>query len=336
MFGKWHNGLYDLQYHPSRRGFDYFYGFLNGIQDYWNWNLDRNGIQIPSDGRHLTDVINEDVLDYLDENKSKPFFLFVSHHVPHTPLQAPDSLINKYHQKGDKKISEDVATIYAMIEQMDIGLGKIFDKLDNLGIRENTIIVFTSDNGAQNTGTMQRFQGPYSGNKSIVLEQGIRVPAIISWPGNIAENRIISPPVHGCDWLPTLAALSGISLVTEKPLDGIDLTPLLMDDEAQKFAERDLFFQKNRYHPVKFSDAAIIQGEWKLFWPGIPETMKKKIRISHLFFRGTTEPHWEMPCDTLIPLWESAVSFAPKLLTLLKIHLNCMIKQRSILRWYYI
>jgi len=100
MTGKWHSGLYDLQYHPNNRGFDHYFGFLNGIQDYWDWNLDLNGTNMPSDGRYLTDVITEGSIEFIEENKDNPFFLFISHHAPHIPYQAPDSLVEKYIKRG--------------------------------------------------------------------------------------------------------------------------------------------------------------------------------------------------------------------------------------------
>lgn len=316
LIGKWHNGLYDLQYHPNKRGFDHFFGFLNGIQDYWKWNLDRNGTNVPADGRYLTDVLNEDAIRFVEKNKSNPFFLFLAQHAPHIPLQAPDSLVQKYINKGKGRITEDVAIIYAMIERMDTGIGKIIDRLDSLGIRDNTIIVFTSDNGGFVLGNQERFQGPFSGNKGIVLEQGIRVPAIISWSKIISSNRIETFPIHGCDWLPTLLALADLEIKSEKKIDGMNIQPLLMGNRSTELAKRVICFQKNRYYPVKYSDAAVIEGDWKLYWPGIPSTMKKEDIDNKSVHYGATHPHWEMQCDTIIPLWKDAFPSNPMLFNL--------------------
>ena len=316
MIGKWHNGLYDLQYHPNNRGFKYFFGFLNGIQDYWNWNLDQNGTNIPTDGRYLTDVITDGSLKFIEENKNNPFLLFISHHAPHTPYQAPDSLIEKYIAKGNGKLNKKVATIYSMIESMDSGIEKVISQLDSLGLKENTIIVFTSDNGAQNTGEDYRFQAGLSGTKGIVLEGGIRVPAIISWPNHIPKNKTVTSPLHGCDWLPTLLKLSGSSSKIIGTADGKDISNVLLRKKDKYLKERTLYFQKNRYHPVAYSDAAIIEGEWKLYWPGISETMKKESRDNPSVLKGTTEPHWEMACDTTIPLWNDYIPMSPLLFNL--------------------
>jgi arylsulfatase A-like enzyme len=316
MIGKWHNGLYDLQYHPNNRGFDHFFGFLNGIQDYWDWNLDLNGTNIPSDGRYLTDVITDGSLEFIEENKNNPFFLFISHHAPHIPYQAPDSLVKKYLEKGNGILNEKVATLYAMIESMDSGIEKVITKLEVLGLKENTIIIFTSDNGARNIEEDYRFQAGLSGTKGIVLEQGIRVPAIVSWSEKFSENRIVTCPTHGCDWLPTLLKLIGSSSDIIETADGVDISDILLKEDTKSIRERKLYFQKNRYYPVARSDAAIIEGEWKLYWPGIPETMNKESKDNPPVWKGTTEPQWEMECDTIIPLWKDVTPMLPLLYNL--------------------
>lgn len=316
LIGKWHNGLYDLQYHPNRRGFDHFFGFLNGIQDYWNWNFDLNGTNIPSDGRYLTEVITGGAVDFIEKNKERPFFLFVAHHAPHTPYQAPDKLVKKYLAKGEGTLSEKIATLYGMIEAMDSGIGVVLKKLDESGLKDNTIVIFTSDNGAQNTGEDIRYQAGLSGTKSIVLEEGIRVPAIVSWPGRFPENKMYTNPVHGCDWLPTLLRLAGSTSDIIKTADGDDISDILFGKSDQSNKDRTLYFQKNRYYPVAYSDAAIIEGKWKLYWPGIPETMKKESKDNPPVWKGTTEPHWEMPCDVEIPVWNNIVPEKPQLFNL--------------------
>lgn len=319
MIGKWHSGLYDLQYHPNNRGFDHYFGFLNGIQDYWDWNLDLNGTNIPSDGRYLTDVITEGSIEFIEKNSDNPFFLFISHHAPHLPYQAPGTLVEKYLERGNGELNKTVATLYGMIESMDTGIGRVIDKLETLGLKENTIIVFTSDNGGMVTGDQNRFQAGLSGTKGIVLEEGIKVPAIIAWPDKFSGNKVITTPVHGCDWLPTLLSLAGSDSEFIEMADGEDISGIIMREDnksACDMDERALYFQKNRYYPVAHSDAAVIQDGWKLYWPGIPETMKKEKRDNPPVWKGATEPHWEMQCDTIIPLWKGAKPMSPKLFNL--------------------
>jgi len=317
MIGKWHNGLYDERYLPYNRGFDYFYGFLNGIQDYYDWNLNRNGVNVTSDGTYLTDELTSDAITYVEKYKDDPFFLMVNYHAPHSPFQAPEKIIEKYIKKSNGDYGQTVATIYAMIEVMDTGIGRILDKLDALGIAENTIVIFTSDNGPILTGksfdnTSVRFNGQWSGMKGWTWEGGIRVPAIVRWTGKIPSAKVLDEPVSGIDWLPTFFDLIGDR---QEPavFDGISIAPLLQGNSIE---ERPLFFQKNRYHPVAHSDAAVELGDWKLYWPAIPETMKKESKDNVSVREGTTVPHWLMPIDTIIPKWEGVTPLEPRLFNL--------------------
>lgn len=301
LIGKWHNGLYCRDYLPHQRGFDLFYGFPNGGQDYWKWNLLRNDVAVPHDGRYLTDALNDEAVAFIRSsvNDAKPFALFLSHHVPHQPFQAPAAMVNKYRRRLGKDGSETVAIIYAMIEAMDTGLGRVFQTLKELGQWEQTVIVFTSDNGAQLSAATNRYHASFSGNKGDVGEQGIRVPAIVAWPGEIPAGRVVSTPIHGCDWLPTLYSLTGAAApIGAKPLDGLNVMPMLLGQDQPALKSRVLPFQKNRYMPTAHSDAAIRQDRWKLVWPGVAETMSKdSARDNPSYLRGVVRPHWEMPLD---------------------------------------
>ena len=318
LVGKWHNGIYNNEYLPYNRGFDLFFGFPNGIQDYHNWNLMRNGVYEKHDGRYLTDVINQESINFIESNKQKPFFLFISHHAPHSPMQAPDSLIQKYRAKNDGSYSDDVAKLYAMIEAMDTGLGWVLDKLEELDLSRKTIIVLTSDNGGFVEGNFNRFKAGLSGNKSNVLEEGIRVPGIVVWPGKIKAGITIDTPVTGIDWLPTLFSLTGgTAPENAKPIDGENLIPVFLNEKNDSQSERIICFQLNRYTPVAHSDATIKLGNWKLYWPGVPVTMKKDmIRDNPSVQKGTTNEHWEMPIDYELPEYTEVVSLEPMLFNL--------------------
>ncbi len=320
LIGKWHNGLYCRDYLPHQRGFDLFHGFPNGGQDYWKWNLLRNDDAVPHDGRYLSDALNDETLKFITAHKEKPFAIFLAHHAPHSPLQAPESLVEKYRQRLGRDASEAVAVTYAMIEAMDTGLGRVFQTLKDNGQWENTIIVFTSDNGPVLTkdpklGPQQRFNGGFSGEKQHVLEGGIRVPCIVAWPGRIPAGQIISTPVHGCDWLPTLFSLTQTDAPAgAKPFDGQNIMPLLMGQPAPALAGRTLLFQRNRYAPVAHCNAAIREGRWKLYWPGDDSSLKKdSARDNPSYVRGITHPHWEMPLDRQLDAPTSAPQPAPRL-----------------------
>jgi arylsulfatase A len=320
LIGKWHNGLYCRDCLPHRRGFDLFCGFPNGGQDYWKWNLLRNDDAVPHDGRYLTDVLNKESIRFIRAQEGKPFALFLAHHAPHGPLAAPAALVKKYRERLGKDASEAVAVTYAMIEAMDTGLGRVFQTLKDEGLWEKTVIVFTSDNGPwlakdPELGSQKRFNGVFSGQKQDVLEGGVRVPALVAWPGHIPGGQVIDTPVHGCDWLPTLFALTGKKAPDgAKPFDGLDVMPLLLGNPAPALTQRALPFQRNRYAPVQHANAAIREGRWKLYWPGDKASLKKDSgRDNPSYLRGIVQPHWEMPLDRQLDPPSTAPQPPPRL-----------------------
>lgn len=322
LIGKWHNGLYHPHYLPHARGFDLFYGFANGGHDYWQWHLMRNGRTERFDGRYLIDALTDEAIAFVEENRDRPFALFLAHPAPHSPFQAPQALIDAYLKKGEGQYGKAVATIYAMIEAMDTAIGRVVDRLEELGLREDTWIVFTSDNGAilGNSGefpgeSTDRFHGPFRGNKDAVYEQGIRVPAIVSWRGTLPPGTVVSTPVHGCDWLPTfLANVDRQRLSSGRPFDGKDVTALLKGQRVVELENRALPFQKNRYTPVAHSNAALRKGPWKLVWPAVKSTQQKdNARDGPSYARGIVHPHWEMPLDPELPSHASVETPSPSL-----------------------
>jgi len=320
LIGKWHNGLYHRDHLPHRRGFDVFYGFPNGGQDYWKWNLLRNDAAAPHDGRYLTDALNDEAIALIRRRNARPFALWLAHHAPHSPLQAPAALVRKYRERLGNDASEAVVVTYAMIEAMDTGLARVFQTLKDEGLWEQTIIVFTSDNGPvlrrdPELGSQMRFNGGFSGEKESAQEGGIRVPGIVAWPGHIPGGRVVATPVHGCDWLPTLFSLTGRSAPTgAKPFDGLNLMPLLEGRPVPALADRPLLFQRNRYAPVGYVNAAIREGRWKLYWPGDKASLVKDSgRDNPSYRRGLVLPHWEMPLDVELATPPSAPQPAPRL-----------------------
>ena len=320
LIGKWHNGLYCRDYLPHRRGFDLFFGFPNGGQDYWQWNLLRNDEAVAHDGRYLTDALNEESIRFIQSHRDRPFALFLAHHAPHSPLQAPEDLVAKYRDRLGRAASEAVVVTYAMIEAMDRGLQRVFETLQQEDLWHRTLIVFTSDNGPMlgrdpQLGSQQRFNGSFSGEKQDVLEGGIRVPALVAWPGRIPAGQVIDLPVHGCDWLPTLLAQTDVPLPAEAaPFDGVNLMPLLLGKPSPSLTQRALPFQRNRYAPVPDCNAAIREGRWKLYWPGDEASLKKDgPRDNPSYFRGLTHPHWEMPLDRQLDPPSAAAQPAPRL-----------------------
>ncbi|MCD6364659.1 MAG: sulfatase-like hydrolase/transferase, partial [Planctomycetes bacterium] len=145
LVGKWHNGGIDPRYHPNARGFDEFVGFRAGWWDYYDWTLDYNDSVRKADGRYLTDVFTEEAVSFIDRHKDEPFFLNVAYNCPHDPFQAPEEEITPFLETG--KFNRGVSTLYGMLRRMDKGVEQILARLDAHGLRDNTIVLFTSDNG---------------------------------------------------------------------------------------------------------------------------------------------------------------------------------------------
>jgi len=317
MVGKWHNGAHDMRYHPNARGFDEFAGFVNGGMDYWQWVLDYNGTPRPSDGRYLTDVFSEEAVGFVQRHRDEPFFLYLAYNVPHAPLQAPEELVERYRRSGE--LTNAVSAIYAMIERMDVGIGQLHQALDTLGILDDTLVLFTSDNGPAMGGEgddcADRYNGPFSGTKYDVLEGGIRVPAIVQWPAELPRGTRCDSLVHFVDWLPTLHGLTGRHVPEGLSLDGDDVLPLLRGEQGSE-TTRARYWQWNRYEPVKHANAAMREGRWKLYWPPIPEASEKDPADNVPYERFMREAHTLMDIDTTRPLRSMPPPGAPRLFDL--------------------
>lgn len=277
--GKWHNGALDRRYHPNARGFDEFVGFSGGWADYYAWRLDRNGTTVPSDGRYLTDVFSDEAIDFVRRHRQEPFLLCLMYNAPHSPLQAPPDVVQRYYDLG---LRPSVATTYAMIEVMDAGIGRLLSDLKAQGLDENTVVLFTSDNGpafmlredqlpAHMDRNTTRFNCGFAGAKGSVYEGGIRVPMTVRWPGGLPGGRTVDEMVHFTDWFPTLLSLTGNERPAGQgsgpPLDGHDVSALLRGETLQTEPRR--FWQWNGYFPVANVNAAMRDGDWKLVRPNI-------------------------------------------------------------------
>lgn len=295
MVGKWHNGLHDVRYHPNQRGFDEFVGFLNGGMHYWDWILERNGHPMCTDGRYVTDVFTDEAVAFFKRHKAEPFFLYLAYNAPHSPLEAPDEAVQPYRDF----YNAGVATLYGMITQMDLGVGRVLDALDALGLSDDTLVLFTSDNGpwlgmdvvAGEQVSMARFNGPFRGMKQDVLEGGIRVPALLRWPNGVPQGGEVHEMIHFCDWLPTLMAACGGAIDG----DGVDMLPVLRGELGQVPEQR--FWQYNRYDPVAQCNGAMRDGPWKLYWPRIPEAMAKLTQDNAPYLRNFDMPHFLMDVE---------------------------------------
>lgn len=305
MVGKWHNGLHDVRYHPNQRGFDTFFGFLNGGMHYWNWVLERNGQTMRSDGRYVTDVFTDEAIAFVKQHQAEPFFLYLAYNAPHNPLEAPDKVVAPYRNL----YNAGVATLYGMITQMDMGIGRVLETLDALGLGDDTLVLFTSDNGpwlgmdavAGEQVSMARYNGPFRGMKQDVLEGGIRVPALLRWPNGLPQGLEVHEMVHFCDWLPTL--LNACGMVVDDG-DGVDMLPVLRGELGHVPEQR--YWQYNRYDPVPHCNGAMRDGPWKLYWPRIPEAMAKLAEDNLPYQKNFEISHFLMDIEN--PVVERVIS----------------------------
>jgi arylsulfatase A len=221
-FGKWHNGRYWPQ-HPNRQGFDEYVGFPVGhLGYYFDAFYLHNDDEKQSEG-YSSDYFTEKALDFIDRNRDNSFLCYVAYNVPHSPFQVPEEYFGKYIAAG---LDSTLASVYGMVENMDKNIGKILEKLGELELAENTIVIFFSDNGP-NT---DRYNGGMKGRKGSVDEGGVRVPFYIKWPGHINPG-LTAQLAQDIDIMPTLLALCGIKYKEVNPLDGVDLSGIISENE---------------------------------------------------------------------------------------------------------
>ena len=278
LVGKWHNGSIGNEYHPNTRGFDEFVGFRGGWQFYNNSRLERNGVRFqPPPEKYLTDLLTDEAVDFVTRHRNEPFFLHLAYNCPHFPIEAPADDVAPFLDHG---FTRGVRTLYGMIRNMDRNIGRLLETLKQLGLEENTVVLFTSDNGPDFGGdgdnSLVRFNCNYHGNKGLSYEGGIRLPLLARWPAGLPGGRVFGDMVHMTDWLPTILAMCGAELPPDHlPLDGWNVLPVLRGEGGKVNPRR--FWQWNRYHPYIGSNAAMRDGDWKLVQPRAPQTYRDKI-----------------------------------------------------------
>lgn len=292
--GKWHLGM-SAETSPNAQGFDYSFGHLRGCIDnyshYFFWagpnthDLYENGKEVFYDGQYFPNLASNKALKYVEDNKENPFFMYYAINMPHYPYQPTNKWRNHY--KDVEKPRGDYA---AFISTIDERIGFLMDKLEALGIRDNTIIIYQSDNGystetrAFNGGGNS---GPYRGAKSSLFEGGIRLPTIISWKNNLPQNIVNDDFFMNIDWFPTLAKLCDLNSLSEN-VDGIDMSEMIKT--PNKASERTDGFWKygNQW--------AVRNGNWKLMGYPKDTSHKGQLDLEHdaLFLSNLGEDVSEM------------------------------------------
>lgn len=236
-FGKWHNGS-QWPYHPNARGFQEYVGYTSGHWgEYFDPPLEHNGQMFRAKG-FIVDVLVGKAVEFIETNREKPFFCYIPLTTPHSPFSVPDEHWNKFKDspvamRGADGEKEDLAvtrTVLAMMDNIDVNVGRVLKKLDDLKLSENTIVVYFSDNGPNSA----RWNGGMKGKKGATDEGGVRSVCYMRWPGKIKAESTITPIAGAIDLLPTLTALAGVKHEDAKPLDGWDFSTLLQGGEWKR------------------------------------------------------------------------------------------------------
>jgi arylsulfatase A-like enzyme len=288
-FGKWHLG-YKTEHWASHQGFDVARG---GMDIPWAWELCHPDREPPTkrtwrkthtrffsphhlthlengpDGEYLTDRLTDETMRFIEANRSDPFFVFLSFHTVHTPLEARPEIVEKYAKKiaasglagkrePNKRFKrwQNNPNYAAMVHHMDENVGRLLAKLTELGLEDNTLVVFTSDNGGKGSVTSNL---PLNGAKHDLREGGIRVPTIVRWPGRVEAGSVCGVPLISNDFYPTILQLIRLPLKPDQHVDGVSFAPVLLG-EAEGVARDALFW----HYPHSRFEGAVRAGGWKL------------------------------------------------------------------------
>ncbi len=282
LVGKWHLGHADPKYWPRQRGFDYFYGALVGEIDHFKHSSHgvrdwyRNNDPLEEEGFDSTLFGNEAARVVEQHDAASPLFLYLAFTAPHTPFQAPQDYLDRFKHIAD----ENRRAFAAMISVLDDGVGKVVAALEKNGMRDNTIIVFHSDNGGAKSmlfagdtkvaGGLPADNGPYRDGKGTLYEGGTRVVALANWPGKIKPG-VVDGMIHVTDMYPTLAALAGARTERAKTLDGMDVWATIAEGKSSPRSEV--------VYNVDPMAGAVRQGDWKLVWKA---ALPQKIELFNL------------------------------------------------------
>ena len=278
MVGKWHLGV--NEFGPTGHGFDVAIGAPHaGFPKSYFWPQWEGNPRLEGrfDGEYLTDRLAEEACQFIEGHHQQPFFLCLSFHSVHVPIEAKAKKVTKYADilkgRSDDQLQHHNPHYAGMVESLDEGVGRVMQTLQQLELAGNTLVLFFSDNGGlvhpSHVGehTPATSNKPLSSGKGFLKEGGIRVPLIIKWPGVAEADSICHVPVHGCDLFPTICGAAQVSvagLETAGSIDGIDLTPLLQKPN-QEIAERPLYWHYPHFSSMGGRPSGAIRlGKWKL------------------------------------------------------------------------
>jgi len=337
FIGKWHLG--DKGYFPEDQGFDvnigghaagqpgsYFYPYKNKRSHYF----DVPGLENGKEGEYLTDRLTDESLKFIEKNKNKPFLLFLSHYAVHTPLQSKKELTEKYKKKAEQlppangpefiperesftKQRQDNPVYAGMVQSTDESVGRVMQKLEELGLTDNTVVIFMSDNGGLSTLFRRKWAPtsnvPLRAGKGWLYEGGIREPMIVKWPGVVKPGTVCNEPVISTDFYPTMLEMAGLPLKPKQHQDGLSLVPLLKQQGSLN--RKALYWHFPHYHGSgNRPSGAIRAGDYKLiewFEDGEIELYNLKDDLSEKHNLARTMPQKANELKQMLHTWREKV-----------------------------
>jgi len=301
-YGKWHNGM-QYPYHPNGRGFDDFYGFASGHWGYYfSHMLERNGQIVQGEGYIIDDLTNKG-LEFIRQNQEQPFLLYLPFNTPHSPMQVPDEYWNRMkdkpldslHRDPEKEDMDFTRAALAMCENIDWNVGRITQTLEELGLEENTLVIYLTDNGPNSW----RWNGGMKGRKGATDEGGVRSPLLMQWKGTLEAGTKVEEIASVRDLFPTLTDLANVPVEQEKPLDGQSLKPLLLG-EASDWPDRLLINHwRNRSsvrsqqfrldHEGQLFDMSTDPGQYTNVADEHPEELARLVAAKQTFEQGALQ-----------------------------------------------
>jgi arylsulfatase A-like enzyme len=271
IVGKWHLG-YESPNRPTDRGFDFFYGFLGDMMDDYHshrrngHNFMRRNTETIDPAGHATDLFSQWACEYLEErataDRQQPFFLYLAYNAPHGPIQPPQEWLDRVRRREpSSEVSDKRASLVALIEHLDAGIGRVLDKLDERRLAENTLVIFTSDNGG--VPGDEANNGPWRSGKTHMYEGGLRVPCAARWPGRISPGTKTEQLALSMDLFPTLLEAAGVG-----PREGIDGRSILsqLHGQTPTADPREVYFVRREGGEAYCGKTieALRRGDWKL------------------------------------------------------------------------
>ncbi|MFA9392523.1 MAG: arylsulfatase [Prolixibacteraceae bacterium] len=261
IFGKWHNGAH-YPFHPNQQGFQKFVGFCMGHwNNYFNTTLEENGEPVLAEG-YITDYLTKRAIQFIDENKSHPFFCYIPYNTPHSPFQVPDKYFDKYKQMG---LDDKAACVYGMCENIDDNVKKVLDEIDQLGLKEKTIVLYLSDNGP----VPGRYNANLRGTKGHIHEGGVKVPSMMYVPKSLMngfqkQGHIQQIAAH-IDIMPTLIDLLQLKVDSVPDFDGLSLVKV-MEGLSDSLVNNRIFYSKAPQQFPEYMGGAVRTGNYRMVY----------------------------------------------------------------------